>query len=98
RDLRAHRNRPGGFWVAKDDPGAAAEAVTGTCPASGLAGAALPSNGASRVVDFGLADWAEVMAVRTASGPAEIIRRVRQAEARDQVPPDDATIAHCVPD
>ena len=28
-DLRARRNHPGGFWVAKDDPRAADEAVTG---------------------------------------------------------------------
>lgn len=96
RDLRALRNRPGGFWVAKDDPRAAAEAVTGNCPVSELTGAVLLSNGASRVVDrFGLADWAEVMAVLAASGPAEIIRQVRQAEARHQVPADDATIIHC---
>ncbi|MFD5113455.1 hypothetical protein ACFWNG_14215 [Streptomyces sp. NPDC058391] len=31
--LRANRNRPGGFWVAKDDPRAADEAITGSCPA-----------------------------------------------------------------
>jgi hypothetical protein len=96
RDLRAHRNRPGGFWVAKDDPRAAAEAITGSCPISGVTGAALLSNGASRIVDrFRLADWPEVMAVLAAHGPAEIIRRVRQAEARHAVAADDATIAHC---
>ena len=96
RDLRANRNRPGGFWVAKDEPRAADEAVTGSCPVSELAGAALLSNGASRIVDrFRLADWPEVMAVLAASGPAEVIRRVRHAEARHAVPADDATIAHC---
>ncbi|MEV4656713.1 hypothetical protein [Micromonospora sp. NPDC049301] len=96
RDLRANRNRPGGFWVAKDDPRAADEAITGSCPVSGLAGAVLLSNGASRIVDrFRLADWPEVLAVLASSGPAEIIRRVRQAEARDAVAADDATIAHC---
>ena len=36
-----------------------------------------------------------VMAVLAGSGPAEIIRRVRGAEAHHQVPPDDATITHC---
>jgi hypothetical protein len=96
RDLRANRNRPGGFWVAKDDPRAADEAITGSCPISELTGAALLSNGASRIVDrFGLADWPGVMAVLASSGPAEIIDRVRQAEARHAVPADDATIAHC---
>lgn len=98
RDLRANRNRPGGFWVAKDDPRAADEAITGSCPIPELAGAALLSNGASRIVDqFRLADWSEVLAVlrSSPSGPAEIIQRVRQAESRHQVVADDATITYC---
>jgi len=96
RELRANRNRPGGFWVAKDDPRAADEAITGSCPISELTGAVLLSNGASRIVDrFRLTDWPEVLAVLAASGPAEIIHRVRQAEARHAVAADDATIAHC---
>ena len=96
RELRAHRNRAGGFWVAKDDPRAAGEAVTGSCRVADLAGAALLSNGASRIVDrFRLAGWPQVLAVLAASGPAEVIRRVRQAEERDAVAPDDATIVHC---
>lgn len=94
--LRANRNQPGGFWVAQDDPRAAAEAIAGSCPLSELDDAVLLSNGASRIVDrFGLADWPEVLAVLASSGPDAIIRRVRQAEARDAVAADDATIAHC---
>jgi hypothetical protein len=96
RELRAHRNQPGGFWLAKDDPRAAGEAVTGSCPAAGLAGAALLSNGASRIVDqFQLTDWPGVLAMLASSGPAEVIRLVRQHEARHGVPTDDATIAYC---
>lgn len=96
RDLRANRNRPGGFWVAKDDPQAADEAVTGSCRATEQTGAALLSNGASRIVDrFSIADWPEVMAVLASSGPDEILRRVRDAEARHTVAADDATIAYC---
>ncbi|MFD7497254.1 integrase [Streptomyces sp. NPDC059832] len=96
RELRANRNQPGGFWVAKDDPRAADEAITGSCPVSGLTGAALLSNGAGRIVDrFRLVDWPGAMALLASSGPAEIIRRVRQAEARHAVAADDATIAHC---
>lgn len=96
RDLRANRNQPGGFWVAKDDPRAADEAISGSCPISQLNGAVLLSNGASRIVDrFRLADWPGVMAVLASSGPADIIHRVRQAEARHAVTADDATIAHC---
>lgn len=96
RALRANRNQPGGFWLAKDDPRAADEAITGSCPISELTGAVLLSNGASRIVDrFRLADWPGVMVVLASGGPAEIIRRVRQAEVRHGVVADDATIAHC---
>ena len=49
--LRARRNQPGGYWVAKDDPHAATEAVTGTAQLHDLNGVALLSNGASRIVD-----------------------------------------------
>ncbi|MFD9542322.1 integrase [Streptomyces sp. NPDC060022] len=96
RDLRANRNRAGGFWVAKNDPRAADEAVTGSCPAHGLTAAALLSNGAGRIVDrFGLTDWPGAMALLASSGPAEVVRRVRQAEALHAVAADDATIAYC---
>lgn len=98
--LRGHRNRPGGFWLAKDDPRAADEALTGTHALRDVAGAAVMSNGASRLVDpFAVTDWAGLLA-RLAelgpSGPADVIRRVRTVEERDGVPPDDATIAHLV--
>jgi hypothetical protein len=102
--LRARRNQPGGYWIAKENPRAAAEAVTGSTPVRDLAGAALLSNGASRIVDpYGLADWAGALNLLRAKGPAEIIRRVRDAEAsgsRDDGHPgaeaaDDATAAYC---
>jgi hypothetical protein len=80
----------------KDDPRAADEAITGSCPVGELTGAALLSNGASRTVDrFALADWPTVLAVLASRGPAEVIHRVRQAESRDAVAADDATVAHC---
>ncbi|WP_157249293.1 hypothetical protein [Nonomuraea typhae] len=95
-DLRANRNRPGGFWVAKDDPRAAEEAITGTCPVADLTGAALLSNGASRIVDrFQLTGWPGVLAILSSHGPADVIHRVRRAEARHAVAADDATIVHC---
>ncbi|MGW1818485.1 hypothetical protein ACWCQM_33570 [Streptomyces sp. NPDC002125] len=96
RDMRANRNRPGGFWVAKDDPGAAEEAITGSCQVSGLSAAALLSNGAGRIVDlFGLTDWPGVMATLASGGSSDIIRRVRRAEDRRAVAADDATITYC---
>ena len=81
---------------AKDDPRAADEAVTGSRPVAGLHSAVLLSNGASRIVDlFRLAGWPQVLSVLATDGPAEVIRRVREAEAHHAVAADDATIAHC---
>jgi hypothetical protein len=100
--LRARRNQPGGYWIAKDDPHAAEEAVTGSRPLPDLNSFALLSNGASRIVSpYGLTDWPGVLELLSANGPAEIIRRVRRAEAStsagpDAPIPDDATVAHCV--
>jgi hypothetical protein len=100
--LQARRNQPGGYWIAKDDPRAAEEAVTGSRSLDDLDGVALLSNGVSRMVSpYGLTDWPGVLELLGADGPAEVIRRVRQAEAGmsaapDGSIPDDATVAHCV--
>jgi hypothetical protein len=92
-ELRAQRNRPGGFWVAKDDSRVVDEAITGSCPADEVTATALLSNGASRLVDtFGLTGWAGLLHLLETDGPDEIIRWVREAEARDGVTTDDATI------
>jgi hypothetical protein len=48
RELRANRNQPGGFWVAKDDPRAADEAITGSCRISELTSAVLLSRSVGR--------------------------------------------------
>ncbi|GGR94016.1 hypothetical protein GCM10010169_43130 [Micromonospora fulviviridis] len=94
--LRARRNQPGGYWIAKDDPYAAQEAVTGSRPLYDLNGVALLSNGASRIVSpYGLTDWPGVLDLLATDGPAGVIRRVRQAEAAAFATPDDATVAHC---
>ncbi|MDG9673809.1 protein phosphatase 2C domain-containing protein [Micromonospora sp. DH14] len=99
--LRARRNQPGGYWIAKDDPRAAREAVTGSRSLAGLNGVALLSNGASRIVSpYAQTDWPGVLDLLRASGPAGVIARVRRAEAQaaadaDALAPDDATVAHC---
>lgn len=99
--LQARRNKPGGYWIAKDDPHAAEEAVTGSFPLRDLNSAALLSNGASRIVDpYALTTWSGMLELLGASGPAEIIRHVRRAEAHGSGDPpakvpDDATAAHC---
>ena len=86
--LWARRNQPGGYWIAKDDPHAAEEAVTGSRSLHDLASAALLSNGAGRIVSpYGLTDWPGVLELLGSDGPTDVIRRVRQAEAgMPQVP------------
>ncbi|QXJ22794.1 protein phosphatase 2C domain-containing protein [Actinomadura graeca] len=84
--LAAHRNRPGGFWVASTKPEAAGEALTGSSSLDELNGVALLSDGASRLVDrFGLLGWPELLAVLRKGGPEELIARTRDAEASDPV-------------
>jgi len=96
KGFRASRNQPGGFWVAKNDPGAAQEAVVGSVPNADVVSATLLSNGASRIVDrFGLTDWPGVVAMLGNDRPAAIIEKVREAEANDGQEADDATIAYC---
>lgn len=99
--LRGRRNQPGGYWIAKDDPHAATQAVTGSVPLEQLNGAALLSNGASRIVDpYRLVEWPAVLDLMRTKGPDEILRRVRAAEAEGRATdsvPDDATVAYCEP-
>ena len=94
--LRARRNRPGGYWIAKEDPVAAEHAVTGGHDHDGIDGVALLSNGAARVVSpYEVTDWAGVLGMLGRGGPHEVVRRVRQAETGgDHDAPDDATVAH----
>jgi hypothetical protein len=103
--LRARRNRPGGYWIAKDDPAVAAEAVTGSVSLRDLAGAGLLSNGAARAVDpYRLDGWPAVVGLLRAGGPDALVGRIRRAEAAARagtaslpgfVSPDDATAAWC---
>ncbi|WP_433533841.1 hypothetical protein ACQPZK_16715 [Micromonospora sp. CA-249363] len=101
--LRARRNRPGGYWIAKDDPRAAWEAVTGSTDLDELDGIALLSNGASRIVSpYALTDWPGVRELLATEGSSAVIRRVREFEAKvsggpDAPVPDDATVAHYRP-
>jgi hypothetical protein len=93
--FRARRNQPGGYWIAKDDPAAAAEAVTGSTPLTTLAGVAVLSNGVRRLVDpYAHTDWPGLLHLLRSSGPEEALRRVRAAEPRHGLDPDDATAAY----
>jgi hypothetical protein len=100
--LRAQRNQPGGYWIAKDDPAAASEAVLGSADLSEVTGAAVLSNGAARLVDpYGVMTWTDLLTVLRTGGPEEALRRLRAAEhdlPADGSEPDDASLAWCVPD
>ncbi len=73
-------------------------------PLAGLTGAAVLSNGASRIVEpYRLCEWPAALHLLRTSGADELLRRVREAEAgpgaAGSLPgfelPDDATVAFC---
>jgi hypothetical protein len=99
----AARNKPGGYWVAANDPAAAEEAITGSVPLHDITDLAVMTDGAARIIEpFGLMDWPGVFEVLRSQGPASLIRRVRGVELGDpdgkkwprNKRSDDATILH----
>ncbi|BAL87255.1 hypothetical protein AMIS_20350 [Actinoplanes missouriensis 431] len=99
----AARNRPGGYWVAANDPTAAEHAITGAVPLRTIEDLVVLTDGAARIVDpFGLMNWNEFVESLRDQGPTELLRRVREAEAKDpdgqrwprNKRSDDATILH----
>lgn len=101
-DQQAQRNTPGGYWIARTEPEAAAYALTGTV--DGVRGAVLASDGAALLVtDYGLLDWRGYLDLGHREGPAGIIAATRAAERDDpdrtrwprQKVSDDATAAVC---
>lgn len=103
---RAHRNSTGGFWVASTDPQAGYESLTGSMMAGSAADPeiALFTDGASRIVDlYGIHTWSTVLNVLNNTGPGELLKKLREAEAADLVATrfprvklrDDATSLVC---
>ncbi|MEU5876736.1 protein phosphatase 2C domain-containing protein [Spirillospora sp. NPDC047279] len=94
--VRAARNSPGGFWVASTRPQAAYEALAGEASVDAVRRVALLTDGAARLVErFGRIGWEELFDLLERDGPRELIRRTREAEARETRPRgkryDDAT-------
>jgi hypothetical protein len=81
--MQERRNKPGGFWVASADPGAAECSLTGSARLPLIESALLLSDGAARLARFGQASWSEMVKIVTDSGPDELIRRTRTAEESD---------------
>jgi hypothetical protein len=98
----AARNVPGGYWISAADPGVVSHALIGDIPLRTVQRAAVLTDGAARaVMPFKLYNWPDLLSAMTVSGPSQIIKQVRDAEAADpagiQQPRnkihDDATIA-----
>jgi hypothetical protein len=80
----ALHNTPGGYWTVSADPRAAHEAVTGSVPRTELAGLALLSDGATRLVDvFARETWRSTLDLLRDKGPAALLDQVRDAEYAD---------------
>jgi hypothetical protein len=101
---RPHRNVSTGYWVAGANPDAAHHAVTGAAPRADVVRGAILSDGASCLAeDYGLTDWAGMLDLLAAEGPAAVIDRVRRAEDTDPTGErwprykahDDATAMFC---
>jgi hypothetical protein len=80
---RSLRNKPGGYWVAAADPAAASESLTGAAHLSKVRRAAVLSDGAARLVEFGLAGWEQTLTTLAENGPQTLIEEVRRVEATD---------------
>ncbi|MBV9143080.1 MAG: protein phosphatase 2C domain-containing protein [Pseudonocardiales bacterium] len=80
---RSVRNQPGGYWVAAADPAVAHEALTGSAHLSKVRSVAVLSDGAARLVEFGLAGWDQVLSTLAEAGPQSLINEIRRVEATD---------------
>lgn len=76
----AHRNRPGGYWIAEADPSAAAHAITESHPITEMPWLMLATDGAYRVLDhLGIG----VEPTGTSSDLAERLHRCETWESAD---------------
>ncbi|MBB5832669.1 protein phosphatase 2C domain-containing protein [Brachybacterium aquaticum] len=78
--IEAQRNAPGGFWVARHEPEAAAQARVGSTPLAELFSVHLVSDGVTRAVELlGLHDDAS-LARALDDDPGAVIAQIRGAE------------------
>lgn len=99
---RRLRNTPAGYWIASTAPNAADYAITGTLPLARIHEAALMTDGASRLIDFGVLTPDHLFELLHAEGPLGLITRTREVEAEDSAGTrwprfkisDDATAAY----
>lgn len=83
-EVRAHRNVPGGFWVAEADPAAADHAVCVSRPRADVSAALVATDGvAAGVDDYHLFDWPRALEIARTEGPGALLAAVREAERQD---------------
>lgn len=96
--VRAWRNKPGGFWVASTDPAAPQHAVQGTAGLDSVTDVALLTDGVTRLADWYGYRWPDILARLRDAGPAALLSLLRAAERAYPHPRhkqhDDATVAH----
>ena len=93
--LRSQRNHPGGYWIAKDDPRAAREAVAGSIDLRPDQCVAVLSNGAARLVEpYRVLGWQGLFDMLEAGTPDAVLQRLRAEEERITTEPDDASVAY----
>jgi len=81
RGQRLRRNRPGGYWIAAQDPAAASHALALTLPATAETWAVLATDGVVNTVrHLGLDDWPAL----ARSGPAALARLLRHCQDWEQ--------------
>ena len=102
--IEARRNRDGGFWVARHEPEAADEAITGRSELADLEVAHLVSDGITRTIDLLGTHTAQTLAADLTADPRDVIDQLRTRERelwelgelgeqrRPRKPHDDATV------
>lgn len=96
--VEARRNAPGGFWLARHEPEAAAEALVGSTPLAELRSAHLVSDGVTRLIDLVGTHDAVTLGHDLERDPARVLAELRAAERalesgrRPRKIHDDATV------
>jgi hypothetical protein len=80
---RSYRNAANGYWVAAGHPAAADHAITGQISLTDVRRAAVLSDGAAALVEYGQADWKDLLGALEHGGPSSVVRDVREAERSD---------------
>lgn len=93
--LSSFRNKPGGFWLAGNNPGAAYEATVGSADLTSLRSFGVFTDGVTRLNEWFSFSWPQIFGLLHQAGPSHLIQLVRRAERAVQVRSgkqhDDAT-------